>query len=211
MLRVLVSIALLLQLTTAHYSIQYPYWRGNSFATQYQRPCGGVNQSLSDSNRTDWPIDGGSVSITPGHPWAITYVNLGLGGSNTTVFNISLIHGFNQTGNGTFCIPKIPISSKLGIQDGQTATIQVIQISETGSSLYNCADITFRKNATIFDKCANSTGVGGKAFESTGTCPAPSGNSSNQTGSATNTGPQNLYPYVAVFVASALVMFAYNM
>ncbi|KAI9783517.1 MAG: hypothetical protein M1839_003687 [Geoglossum umbratile] len=201
MFKLLVSVALLLQLTTAHFSIQYPYWRGDSFATQYSRPCGGVNQSLSDNNRTKWPIDGGAISFKPSHPWAITYVNIGLGGSNTTTFAVSLVPGFNQTGNGTFCFPKIAIPSSLGIKDGQNASLQVIQISETGSSLYNCADITFSKDAPSFSGCSNSTGVGGKALEA----PSPS--------SAANAkaGPENLYPYVAVFVTSALALFAYNM
>jgi len=211
MLKVLVSIALLLQLATAHFAVQYPYWRGNSFATQYMRPCGGVNQSVSHGNRTLWPLDGGAVSFTPGHPWAITYVNLGLGGSNTTAFTTVLVHGFNQTGNGTFCFPKLTIPSSLGVKEGDTASIQVIQISETGSSLYNCADITFSANASGPSACINSTGVGGKAFEAAA-CPTANASATGAAkAGATNTGPDNLYPYVTLFVASALAMFAYNM
>ena len=96
-----------------------------------------MNQSLSNTNRTQWPLKGGSVLLDVHHPWAITYVNLGLGGDNTTVFNISLVPGFNQTGNGTFCLPTVTLPTSLGIVNGTNASVQVIQISETGSSLYN--------------------------------------------------------------------------
>lgn len=75
------------------------------------------------------------------HPWAFTYVNLGLGGDNTTVFNISLVQGFNQTGNGTFCFPIVTLPASLSVAEGTNASIQVIQISETGSSLYNVSQL----------------------------------------------------------------------
>lgn len=167
-----ISIILLtcLQLVSAHFSIDYPYWRGDSFtapASQYTRPCksfppipspqitntksicipssltiytppgAGVNQSLSNTNRTLWPLTGGSVVLHVSHPWAITYVNLGLGGDNTTVFNISLVPNFNQTGNGTFCLPAIKLPSNVVVSNGTQASLQVIQIGETGGSLYN--------------------------------------------------------------------------
>lgn len=166
-----ISIILLtcLQLVSAHFSIDYPYWRGDSFtapASQYNRPCksypthssspliqnqsanpphltiytppgAGVNQSLSHTNRTLWPLTGGSVVLHVSHPWAITYVNLGLGGDNTTVFNISLVPNFNQTGNGTFCLPAIKLPSNVVVSNGTQASLQVIQLGETGSALYN--------------------------------------------------------------------------
>ena len=165
MLSISVILLTCLQLVSAHFSINYPYWRGDSFtapASQYNRPCkssplntksiyieaplsnqrytspgAGVNQSLSNTNRTLWPLTGGSVVLQVSHPWAITYVNLGLGGDNTTVFNISLVPNFNQTGNGTFCLPAIKLPKDLVVSNGTQASLQVIQIGETGSSLYN--------------------------------------------------------------------------
>lgn len=103
----------------------------------YTPPGAGVNQSLSNTNRTLWPLTGGSVVLHVSHPWAITYVNLGLGGDNTTVFNISLVPNFNQTGNGTFCLPAIKLPKDVVVSNGTQASLQVIQIGETGSSLYN--------------------------------------------------------------------------
>ncbi|OAX84744.1 hypothetical protein ACJ72_00883 [Emergomyces africanus] len=161
MTRLIFSLALLLHLVSAHFSVKYPFWRGNSYATQWTRPCGGVNVT---SNRTEWPIDGGSVLFNPTHKWAITYVNLGLGSDDSVIFNISLVEGFNQTGNGTFCFPKIRIPQELGVAAGSNASIQVVQLTELGSALYNCADITFSANASLLstDTCTNSSGIGWK-------------------------------------------------
>lgn len=95
---------------------------------------GGVNVT---TNRTEWPLGGGSLLITPSHSWSITFVNLGIGSDDTVIFNISMIEGFNQTGNGTFCFPKIPIPQGLGLTSGSNASIQVVQVNEHGSALYN--------------------------------------------------------------------------
>ncbi|OJD12647.1 hypothetical protein AJ78_06786 [Emergomyces pasteurianus Ep9510] len=161
MARLIFSLALLLQLVSAHFSIKYPFWRGNSFATQWTRPCGGLNVT---TNRTAWPTSGGSVMFSPSHKWAITYVNLGLGSDDSVIFNISLVQGFNQTGNGTFCFPKIRMPPEVGVTAGSNASIQVVQLTELGSALYNCADITFSENATVLstDMCTNSSGIGWK-------------------------------------------------
>ncbi|PGH16937.1 hypothetical protein AJ80_05005 [Polytolypa hystricis UAMH7299] len=172
MVSVYFYLALLLPVVSAHFSITYPYWRGDSFATQYTRPCGGVNVT---TNRTEWPLDGGSLSFGAGHPWAITYVNLALGDDETITFNISLIEGFNQTGKGDVCFSKLSIPESLGIADGTNASLQVIQLGELGSSLYNCADITFKKDAKILenDQCKNSSTIGWEQLGSSTTSNPP--------------------------------------
>jgi hypothetical protein len=76
------------------------------------------------------------------HPWAYTFVNLALGGDNTTNFNITLVHGFNQTGNGTFCFPKVVLPADLSVSNGTNASIQVVQVNEHGSALYNVGIIS---------------------------------------------------------------------
>ena len=111
--------------------------------TIYTPSGAGVNQSLSNTNRTLWPLKGGSILLDVHHPWAITYVNLGLGGDNTTTFNISLVPNFNQTGNGTFCLPAIKLPNDLVVSNGTQASLQVIQVGETGSSLYNVSFLFF--------------------------------------------------------------------
>ncbi|EXJ68475.1 uncharacterized protein A1O5_08268 [Cladophialophora psammophila CBS 110553] len=153
------------QLASAHFELVYPYWRGDSFlppASQYTFPCAGVNTTAeSNANRTLWPLDGGSLVIDFHHPWTYVAFNLGFG-SDIATFNISLNPMLlNETGNGTICIPKWTLPADLGIVDGMDASLQVITIGDSGTALYNCADIRFSANATILasDQCQNSTGV----------------------------------------------------
>jgi hypothetical protein len=78
------------------------------------------------------------------------FINLAIGGSNTTNFNITLVEGFNQTGNGTFCIPRVAIPPDTPVEDGTDASIQVIQVNEHGSALYNVSDLSL---PPLFTKC----------------------------------------------------------
>lgn len=64
-------------------------------------------------------------------------MNLGLGSDESLLFNISLAPAFNQTGNGTFCFPKLELPAGLDVAEGTNASIQVIQLGELGSALYN--------------------------------------------------------------------------
>ena len=112
-------------------------------------PHPGANISeTTNSTRTPWPTTGGSLSINGSHSSALTYLNLGLG-RNVTNFNISLVADFNQTGAGVLCL-KDAVRAKLeeGLKagnisggtdglDGVDASLQVIQISHSGSALYN--------------------------------------------------------------------------
>ncbi|KAH9894678.1 hypothetical protein F4778DRAFT_747859 [Xylariomycetidae sp. FL2044] len=161
------AIALLLvaaaPLSSAHFGLNYPEWRADSLTnesySQWEYPCAGV--PIGTGNRTDWPIGGGSVNLSLHHPWTYLFINLGLG-ENTTNFAYSLTPSLlNTTGNGTFCLPSLPIPAEANVTDGQKATIQVVSSGESGSALYNCADITFRASAQPLsgDQCQNSTGV----------------------------------------------------
>ncbi|KAH8681857.1 hypothetical protein BX600DRAFT_505499 [Xylariales sp. PMI_506] len=146
-------------LATAHFSIEYPEWRGDTLTntnySQYDYPCGGVSPDAG--NRTDWPLTGGSVSLHLHHPWTYVFVNLGLG-TNASNFNYSLTPSFvNVTGNGTYCFPVLPLPVE--VADGTNASLQVVTSGASGSALYNCADITFRSNAQPLsgDACQNTT------------------------------------------------------
>lgn len=137
----------LLSAASAHFRIEYPTWRGDSFAddaSQWIFPCANVSETTDITNRTAWSPEGGSLRLHVSHPWALTYVNMGIG-TNITSFNVSLVEGFNQTGNGTFCLPqtgRAALQAALETQgienpEGVEASLQVIQISHTGASLYN--------------------------------------------------------------------------
>ncbi|EPS41873.1 hypothetical protein H072_4163 [Dactylellina haptotyla CBS 200.50] len=155
----LLAVAALTSAAQAHFGVDYPPMRVDSFEdpyNQYLRPCAGANTT---NNRTEWPLDGGSVVLELHHPTDYIFVNLGLG-SDVTTFNISLTPNFfNNTGNGTLCLPKFPIPAGVQIQDGTNASIQVVTVNHAGNALYNCADIVFRTSATILsgDACMNTT------------------------------------------------------
>jgi len=152
------SILLLASLASAHFTIEYPEMRGDSFAdgaSQWVYPCSSrlnlysmvlnaystlpganVNQTAA-TNRTLWPLTGGSINTDLHHPWTYFFVNLGLG-TNYPTFNISLTtQPVNVTGNGTFCLPKITLPAGLSVVDGQNASIQVVTVGQSGSALYN--------------------------------------------------------------------------
>lgn len=84
------------------------------------------------------------------HDWALTYVNLGLG-TNVSSFNITLIENLNVT-KGVVCFKEAGKEALAkGLKDsnitmeameGMHATVQVIQISHTGASLYNVSRIS---------------------------------------------------------------------
>jgi len=87
-----------------------------------------VNQTAS-TNRTIWPLTGGSLNLDLHHPWTYFFVNLGLGTDYPT-FNISLTpQPLNETGNGTLCLPHILLPAGMSVLDGQNASIQVDKLA----------------------------------------------------------------------------------
>ncbi|KAI0509098.1 hypothetical protein F5B22DRAFT_649374 [Xylaria bambusicola] len=173
-------------LVSAHFQLTYPTWRADTLADnttfdQWSYPCAGV--PYGTGNKTEWPLsgEGASVALDLHHPWSYVYINLGLG-DNATNFNISLTPELlNVTGKGEFCLTNLPLPGD--ITDGQNATIQVVTGGQSGSALYNCADIVFRSSAQSpsSEVCTNSTGVtatvvGQTATDSSAT-PEPTPNS----------------------------------
>ncbi|KAI1119014.1 hypothetical protein F5Y14DRAFT_396201 [Nemania sp. NC0429] len=150
------------ELVSAHFGVVHPPWRADSLAenttySQWNYPCAGVPYGAG--NKTEWPIEGGAVALDLHHPWTYLYINLGLG-QNSTNFNISLTPELlNVTGRGDFCFPVLPVP--IPVSDGQEATLQFVTNGQSGSALYNCADIVFKSNAKPLSsgECTNSTGV----------------------------------------------------
>ncbi|KAF3160230.1 hypothetical protein EYR41_002386 [Orbilia oligospora] len=173
MLRSLVAAVVLAATASAHFVITYPPDRGNSYNTQFQFPCGGLE---STGNRSYWPTNGGAMAFVPLHDFAFTTINIAIGDkiqetTDVNRWNHIMVPTFNQTGgNGTFCLPliKIPPSLKPLVKAGVNATIQIVQLVASGSALYNCADITFSDteaqrfgNPQIWNSiCFNSTNMG---------------------------------------------------
>lgn len=120
-----------------------------------------MKQDEGGFNRTDWPLTGGSVVLDLHHDFTYIFISLGLG-TNVTNFNITLTTPFlNETGNGTLCIPSVPIPASANVRDGQLATLQVVTVGESGSALYNCADVTLKSGVKLLsgDACKTSPGV----------------------------------------------------
>ncbi|KAE8449634.1 hypothetical protein EG329_007964 [Mollisiaceae sp. DMI_Dod_QoI] len=165
-LTLLLALAINLLPISAHFQINTPQWRDNSFNTpfsQYLYPCAGVPEGDPATNRTLWPLTGGSLNIDFHHPFTYVFINLGVG-TNVTNFNISLNANakiINETGNGTFCLEKFELPADLGLTDGMMASLQISTVGPTGAALYNCADIQFSSNASLLpaSSCSNDTGV----------------------------------------------------
>ncbi|KAL2159354.1 hypothetical protein VTH06DRAFT_2357 [Thermothelomyces fergusii] len=155
-------------LAHAHFGIEYPPMRGDTLShkadeswSQWINPCAGVPSNLTDRPVTPWPLTGGSLKLDLHHPWSYIFVNLGLG-SDVSNFNYTLTRPFwNETGNGTLCVPRLELPADLPVRDGSPATLQVVTVGEDGNALYNCADIVFREDAKVLsgDECKSSEGV----------------------------------------------------
>jgi hypothetical protein len=105
-------------------------------------PGAGVNQSESANNHTLWPLKGGSLNTDFHHPFTYVFINLGLG-SNVSNFNITLNQvslPYNESGNGTLCLPQLLLPSDLGIMDGMNASIQISTVGDQGAALYNVSE-----------------------------------------------------------------------
>jgi len=172
MLHLLLLVALA-TCSSAHFVINYPLDRGNSYNTQFEFPCGGL---APNGNRSFWPTNGGAISIVPLHDSALTTINIAIGNTVQETFDVNRYNHvmkatFNQTGgNGTFCLTKlnIPGSLKPLVKAGVNATIQIVQLVTSGAALYNCADITFSDteanrfaNPEVWNEiCFNSSNMG---------------------------------------------------
>ncbi|TEA20685.1 Uncharacterized protein C8034_v008176 [Colletotrichum sidae] len=147
-------------LASAHYGLEYPSWRADTLTntnetgySQWQYPCAGV--PYGTGNTTDWPLDGGSLTLDLHHDWTYIFINLGIeSGGNVTTHNITLTPQFwNATGAGTLCVEKLNLTTPA--REGQKGSIQVVTVGDSGAGLYNCADIRFTANATTLpaDRC----------------------------------------------------------
>ncbi|KAI9147245.1 NLP effector protein 2 [Paramyrothecium foliicola] len=186
-------------LASAHFVITYPGWRGNTLhrnddfpnGMQNSAPCGGIPET---QNRTAWPLNrAGVVALQPGwfaqNRYTQFSIRLGLDGSESEFpYLMRWFRAIGPSDNpfpGTICLPDIFLPQNVRPANGDTATIQIIQLHEaSGRSAHNCIDIFFTDDATelpIIDQtnCFNSTEIriqGAEEFaiaSSTSTAPSP--------------------------------------
>ena len=168
---------------TAHFGLTFPEWRADTLNADEESgydqrvyPCKshpaclpspirttflpltrvpGANVPGDEGPTTDWPLNGGSLTLDLHHDWTYLFLNLGLG-TNVTNFNVSISHTpWNATGSGTLCIPRLPLD--LGdVEDGTEASLQVVTVGHDGASLYNCANLRLVAEAEEFggEECA---------------------------------------------------------
>jgi len=188
----LTCLTALVSQVSSHTVITYPGWRGDNllnsgdilqekglgaganqtypYGMQWIYPCGGMPIS---TNRSLWPVTGGSVGIQPGwfsgHSSAFFYINLGDGTTpenySSPMLPVFQIKGPNNNlYNGSICLAQVPLPKGYNAVIGRNATIQVIETAQHGAALYNCADITFAdpKDVPEVNKsnCENTTNIG---------------------------------------------------
>ncbi|EON99629.1 hypothetical protein UCRPA7_4859 [Phaeoacremonium minimum UCRPA7] len=172
---------------------------------QLTYPCAGIGQDVSASNRTAWPVDGGSLKITATHKASDVYIALAFGDSipKAWYFNHTLTPApLNQTGAGSFCLPYVPVPSNYNVTDGTTASLQVIMYAFDGATVYGCSDIVFSDSAKLLSSvdCTNMTGV---TIEHLVT------DDGSESGSSTSGAPRGpLQVYIGVIVALTAVGFS---
>lgn len=101
-------------------------------------------------NRTEWPVQGGAISIQPGwfpgHSSALMYINLGINErgqpappnmSHNVVQDMAITGPSNDMYGGQFCLPQVPMPPNVDLQVGDNITIQVVEIAQHGAALFS--------------------------------------------------------------------------
>jgi len=129
---------LLATLTSAHFTLDYPYTTGFDEDQEPNAPCGGFPPSLS--NLTDYPLSGGEIAVDLHHPEALFLFRAQLMNSDSWV---NLSDGFvDMVGLGEGCIHALAVPSNWS---GQVGVIQVICQPPDGI-LYQVLPSSFSSN-----------------------------------------------------------------
>ncbi|KAH7075508.1 hypothetical protein BKA63DRAFT_442432 [Paraphoma chrysanthemicola] len=151
----------LLPLSLAHFTLDWPSSRTKAENTAENFPCGGAD--TPQSQRTDFPINGGPLQLNMGHDQTNVAVYMAVGSNPGSGFSVVLRPQFQVQGLGNFCIGQVSVPSGVNVSDGTQASIQVISNAHSGGGLYQCTDVTLR-TATLsqsdYDShCKNNTGI----------------------------------------------------
>ncbi|KAG0038429.1 hypothetical protein BGZ82_000253 [Podila clonocystis] len=158
----------------AHFTLDYPASRGFNDDNEPNAPCGGFD---SVSNRTQFPISKGFLTIDSHHPTAQVKINVVYGNSpaaaDFTAAAATPASSVSVTHPGHSCL-QFDLSSFKGAANGTNATIQIVY-NGGDSPLYQCTDVTLVTSANL-DQTKCITDNGGSATPSgSGTSPTPTG------------------------------------
>ncbi|KAG8907766.1 hypothetical protein FRB99_002265 [Tulasnella sp. 403] len=149
-----ISAVILASTATAHFTLDYPTTRGFNHDIEAQF-CGGFANAAS--NRSQFPLNGGWVSINSKHASAnfVTLISLDQNPTSFTQFNTTptgqnipfLIPYVKVNGAGEVCLPaNIAPLNLTGATEGANATI-LVQYNGGDAPLYQCADVTLTSAA----------------------------------------------------------------
>jgi hypothetical protein len=190
--------------TNAHFQVAYPPPRGVFVAANEPNFCGGYVQAVS--NRSEYPLSGGIVTLRSGHPnWSFAII-ISTVQDPTSFDNFTNSTGGQQivrnfvsgSGAGGFCIPLDLNNTDIsGVQDGANVTIQYIYNGGDGS-LYECSDLTLSNNFTIPSNvsCANVTTTSSSSAPSS-TSTSSKGNSASK---VANTGFLGVLGFIVALI-----------
>ncbi|EKM60885.1 uncharacterized protein PHACADRAFT_247102 [Phanerochaete carnosa HHB-10118-sp] len=185
-----VVLAALLGIASAHFQLQYPPPRGPFVMSSEPTFCDGYQNSVS--NRTVFPLNGGSISLNSEHPlWT-------LGVQLSTLSNPQNFGNFTEAvpwvqvnGEGLYCFPvDLATSGLSGVQDGANVTLLFVFDGGDGE-LFQCADLTLSANAPAASfTCQNATGDIATTIAAPSSSPASStGGSATSSASLSSTAP----------------------
>ncbi|KAF3939995.1 hypothetical protein ABW19_dt0202119 [Dactylella cylindrospora] len=144
----------LLQLTTAHFLLNYPPSIGFSDDEESSYPCGGFDVA-SRNTVTEFPIGGIPISVKSTHPAATWFFRAAL--LNDTENWVALGDAVYQVGQGDYCQTSVPGPAGWEDKDG---VLQVVQTATDGY-LFQCAAVKFTAGeaGAVPSTCTNATNV----------------------------------------------------
>ncbi|CAL1696522.1 unnamed protein product [Somion occarium] len=140
----LVFLSGLSTLVSAHFRLQYPEPRGVFVADQEPTFCDGYNTAAS--NRSEFPLSGGFVSIDAHHPKYTIGVLVSTAQNPSSFDNFTTaVNFFPFEGTGPLCFPIDLNSTGVdGIRDGANVTLQVVFDGGDGNLYQTCRHIVLR-------------------------------------------------------------------
>ncbi|GJE85938.1 hypothetical protein PsYK624_020180 [Phanerochaete sordida] len=178
--------AALLGTASAHFQMQYPLPRGPFVESKEPTFCDGYTTSVS--NRTVFPLSGGSLSLNSEHPTWTFGVQLSTLANPQSFGNFSpAVPFFQVQGEGAFCFPIDLAAANLpGVQDGANVTLQFTFDGGDGE-LFQCADLTLSASAPPASiSCTNATG---DSVQTLSAQPSIAPSSSSSSSSSTTSAP----------------------
>ncbi|KAI0271511.1 hypothetical protein BC834DRAFT_818334 [Gloeopeniophorella convolvens] len=180
---------------SAHFQLGYPAPRGPFVEDSEPNFCDDYVHAVS--NRSEFPLSGGFVTLTSEHTnWNLA-VLISTVQDPTSFDNFSTPSGQNQlarnfataTGEGEFCIPlDLSNTGISSVKDGANVTIQLLFNGGDGA-LYQCADLTLLSSFQIPSNISCSNGTTSSSSSSSGApSPTNSGSQPSQSGNGAASG-----------------------